>query len=246
MMLAFCENLLQVGQPMSVLSFSTCAAMVEVVWISNCYLLRLVSNEPDASANILCHWTFESAFAKQAVDCLNLVPTLFRWDFRQISGGLLDPLLIVELNPDPVDSNFPVEVAISVFEVAKNRHRDVEFGQLLASHWAEPGILHGTGDGILAQAVVQVHVVEGSDAAAELAILANLPGDEQGILLVGERRDPGRIQVVEVAIEDIKAKVAHFRLGDAQRLQRFRDHRRRAGVLVIIVLMMKAIFFGPG
>jgi hypothetical protein len=42
--------------------------------------------------------------------------------------------------------------------------------------------------------------------------------------------------VVEVAIEDIKAKVAHFRLGDAQRLQRFRDHRRRAGVLVIIVL----------
>jgi len=36
------------------------------------------------------------------------------------------------------------------------------------------------GDGVLAQAVVQVHVVEGSDAAAELAILANLPGDEQG------------------------------------------------------------------
>ena len=36
------------------------------------------------------------------------------------------------------------------------------------------------GDGVLAQAVVQVHVVEGADAASQLALLPDLPGDEQG------------------------------------------------------------------
>ena len=45
---------------------------------------------------------------------------------------------------------------------------------------AKRNSLVSPGDGVLAQAVVQVHVVEGADAAAQLALLPDLPGDEQG------------------------------------------------------------------
>ena len=53
------------------------------------------------------------------------------------------------------------------------------------------------------------------------------------LLFVGEGGDPGRVQVVEVAIEDVEAEVAHLRLGDAQRL---RDGGRRRRRLIRVVL----------
>jgi hypothetical protein len=36
---------------------------------------HLVSDEPDAATNLWGDGTFESALAKEAVDCLDLVPT---------------------------------------------------------------------------------------------------------------------------------------------------------------------------
>ena len=37
------------------------------------------------------------------------------------------------------------------------------------------------------------------------------------LVIVCERWDPGRVEVVEVAVEDIEAEVAHVRLHDGRR-----------------------------
>ena len=56
-------------------------------------------------------------------------------------------------------------------------------------------------------------------------------------MFIGERGHPGRIELVEVAIENVEAEVAHLRPSNAQRLQRLADGAgRRLLVLVVVVL----------
>ena len=47
-------------------------------------------------------------------------------DLREIGGGLLDAPLRVELDPDAVDADLPVEVVGGVFKVAQDGHGDDE------------------------------------------------------------------------------------------------------------------------
>lgn len=39
------------------------------------------------------------------------------------------------------------------------------------------------------------------------------------LVVVCERWDPGRVEVVEVAVEDVEAEVAHVRLHDGRRFR---------------------------
>ena len=84
-------------------------------------------------------------------------------------------------------------------KVAKDRHRHLEAGELFSGHGAEPirpnwtclygpqleanvlpRILHGRGDGVLPQTMVQLHVVESPNAAWHFNIVA-----ERKVLISG-------------------------------------------------------------
>ena len=47
-------------------------------------------------------------------------------DLREVGSGLLDAPLRVELDPDAVDADLPIEIVCGVFEVAQDRHGDDE------------------------------------------------------------------------------------------------------------------------
>ena len=52
--------------------------------------------------------------------------TLLLGDLREVGSGLLDAPLRVELDPDAVDADLPVEVVGGVLEVAQDGHGDDE------------------------------------------------------------------------------------------------------------------------
>ena len=52
--------------------------------------------------------------------------TLLLGDLREVGSGLLDAPLRVELDPDAVDADLPIEIVCGVFEVAQDRHGDDE------------------------------------------------------------------------------------------------------------------------
>ena len=69
---------------------------------------------------------------------------------------------------------------MSYLKIAEDRHRHLEARELFPGHRAEPtkaglslddvggdspGVLHGRGDGVLPQTMVQLHVVESPNAA---------------------------------------------------------------------------------
>ncbi len=57
--------------------------------------------------------------------------TLLPGDFWQVCRGLLGPTLVVELDPDPVGADVPVEEVGGVLEPAEDRHAAVQPRQLL-------------------------------------------------------------------------------------------------------------------
>ena len=69
---------------------------------------------------------------------------MFAWDFWQVSGCLFGSAFVVELYPDAVDSDLPVEEVGGVHKVAENRNRDVKLGKLLPGHRVETRVFHGT------------------------------------------------------------------------------------------------------
>ena len=55
-------------------------------------------------------------------------------------------------------------------------------------------------------------------------------------LIIGERRNPGRVKLVEVAIENVEAEVAHLGTGDAKRLA---DGARRGRLVLVFAVVLK-------
>lgn len=171
---------------MSVFTLATLATVVEVIWISYSYLLRLISNETNAASHLRRDGALESALSEETVDSLNLVPPLLRRDFREVGSGFLHTSLIIKLNPDPVDSNVPIHESICILEVAKDRHRDMKTLQLIAGNWSKARILHCAGNSVFPQSIVKMHLIEGADTTPEFLFLANLPSDEERVLVIGE------------------------------------------------------------
>lgn len=47
----------------------------------------------------------------------------------------------MKLDADAVDSNFPIQMIIGLFEMRQNWDRDVQFGQFIGSYRTEPRVL---------------------------------------------------------------------------------------------------------
>ena len=78
-------NLLQVGQPTSMFSFSSGSAMMEVVGISHCHFLRLITNQSNASSHFWSYLAFEASFAQKTVNGLDFVPTCKKYDWLNLN-----------------------------------------------------------------------------------------------------------------------------------------------------------------
>ena len=72
--------------------------------------------------------------------------------------------LAVPLYADAVRAELPVLPVLPVLEVAEQRDGDLQVGQLITRHRAEPRILQGTGHGVLPQPVLQLHRAERPNA----------------------------------------------------------------------------------
>lgn len=107
-------------------------------------------------------------------------------------------------------SNFPVEIVSSILKVAENGDGDVELGELFPGDGGEPGVPHGGGDGILPEARVKLHLIERTDAATELLVFPNLPSHEQRVVVVDEAGNLRRLEVVQMAVQNIETVKAHF------------------------------------
>ena len=70
----FFVQLLQVGQPVSVLSFAALAAVCKVVVVAHSDFLGLITNQTNATSDLRSHGAFEPAFTQQTVDRLDFVP----------------------------------------------------------------------------------------------------------------------------------------------------------------------------
>ena len=70
--------------------------------------------------------------------------TLLAWDFWQVGSCLFGSAFVVELYPDSVNTNFPVQKVGRVDKVAENRHGHVELGELVPGHGIKARIFHGT------------------------------------------------------------------------------------------------------
>ena len=57
------------------------------------------------------------------------------------------------------------------------------------------------------------------------------------LLIIGEVWDPGRVEVIEMAIENIEAEVAHLGPGYAWSFQRLGDGARGLILFISIVLL---------
>lgn len=200
----------------SVLTLGPGPAMVEVVSVGDRDHLRLVPDQPYASPHVRSHGTFEASLPEETVDSLDLVPALGSRHFWQESGSFLAASLVIKLYSDAMGPQVPVSVVGTILEVAEDRHGHVEAGELLPADRAEPGVLHGTSDGVFSQPLVQLHFVKGSNTASELLVFSDLPGDEEWIVLVTERGDLWGLEVVEVAVKNIEAEVAHLGLDDPE------------------------------
>lgn len=200
----------------SVLTLGPGPAMVEVVSVGDRDHLRLVPDQPYASPHIRSHGTFEASLSEETVDSLDLVPALGSRHFWQESGSFLAASLIIKLYSDAMSPQVPVSVVGTILEVAEDGHGHVEAGELLPAHRAEPGVLHGTSDGIFSQALVQLHFVKSSNTASEFLVFSDLPGDEEWIVLITERGDLRGLEVVKVAVQNVEAEVAHLGLDDPE------------------------------
>jgi len=200
----------------SVLTLRPGPAMVEVVSVCDGDHLGLVSHQPYTSPHVRSHRTFKSSFPKETVDSLNLVPALGSRHFWQKSGSFLATSLVMKLYSDAMCPQVPVGVVSPIFKVAENGHRYVEAWELFPADWAEPGVLHGTCDGVLPESLMELHLVEGSNATSEFLILPNLPSNEKRVVFVTERGDLRGLEVVEVAVQNVETKIAHFRLDDPE------------------------------
>lgn len=105
---------------------------------------------------------------------------MFGCDLRQISGGPFVALFVDELYADAVHADLPVEVIAAVLEVPEYGDGDAQFRELIPRDRVETGVLEGARYGVLTQSRLKVHSVEGAYAAAELLVLADFPGDEEG------------------------------------------------------------------
>lgn len=74
-----------------------------------------------------------------------------------------------------MDTNLPVHVVIAIFEVSKNGNGDMKFVEFIPCDWAEATVLECTGDGVFPQTRVQVHCIEGANAASQPLVFTNVP-----------------------------------------------------------------------
>ena len=70
--------------------------------------------------------------------------TLFGWDLREVGGRLFCSALIVEFDPDSMSADFPIHKIDAVLKMAKDRNRNVETWQFIASDRIKSSILHST------------------------------------------------------------------------------------------------------
>lgn len=65
---------------------------------------------------------------------------------RQVGGGSLVALLVVELDADAVYAHRPVQVVLGVLEVAQDGHGHPQPRQLVPGDGAEAGVPHGAAE----------------------------------------------------------------------------------------------------
>jgi len=221
----------------SVFTLGSGPAMVEVVSVCDGDHLGLVSHQPYASPHIRSHRTFKASFPQETVDSLNLVPALGSRHFWQKSGSFLATSLVMELYPDAMGPQVPVCVVGTIFKVTENGHRNMKAGELFPANRTEPGVFHGTCNGVLPQTLVELHLVEGPNTTSELLILPNLPSNEKGIVFVTERWDLRGLEVVKVAVQNVETEIAHFRFDDPEAPTLIGHH----GARVVPVLLLPPI-----
>jgi len=149
-----------------VFSLRSGPAVLEILLVGDGQHLRLVPHQADAPSHLRCDGPLEASLPQQTVDSLRLVPALSQGHFWQECGSFSVPSLTDPLYPDAVCPQLPVRPVRPVLEVAEDGDRHLEVGQLAPGHRTEPGVLHGTGDGVLPEAVLEVHLVEGSNTAS--------------------------------------------------------------------------------
>lgn len=116
---------------------------------------------------------------------------MFGSDFWKIGGGPLAALLVEELDADAVDADLPVQVVVGVLKVSEYGNGHAQLAELVTCDGVEARVLKRTRHGVLAQARLQVHRGERSDAAAQPLVPANLPGHEQGAATILVKVDLG-------------------------------------------------------
>lgn len=148
---------------------------VPVLLVANGDLLTLVARQVDWLPHVVGNGALVATLAQQRVYCLHMVPALLRGYFGKVSGSAFWAFLSQKLYSDTVNTNLPVHVVIAVFKVPKNGNRDVEFVEFVPCDWAEAAVLECTGDGVLPQTWVQVHCIEGANAASQPLVFTDVP-----------------------------------------------------------------------
>ena len=69
---------------------------------------------------------------------------MFGGNFGEVGGRALVALLVVELDPDAVDPDLPIEEVHPLLEVTEDRHGDVELGELVSAHGREATVFERT------------------------------------------------------------------------------------------------------
>ena len=149
--------------------------MVYIILVGDSSHLGLVSHEPYRPPHVGGDHTLEASLPEEAVNGLGLVPALGQRHFWQKGGSFPVPALAVPLYPDAVHAEVPVGPVRAVLELAEDGDGDLEVGELLPRHGAEPRVLHGAGDGVLPEPVLEIHLVECSDAAYNYKTVKFLP-----------------------------------------------------------------------
>lgn len=145
------------GRPPQQTLAAPAAPVGQVLGVRHGHLLALVPDQLDGAPDLRGHRALEAALPQQRVDRLDAVPPLLGRHFREVGGGALGALLVVELDADAVHAHLPVQVVLGVLEVAQDGHRHAQARQLLARDGAEAGVSHGAGDSVFPKTTVQIH-----------------------------------------------------------------------------------------
>jgi len=167
----------------------------------------------DASPYLFGDGPIPVSFPDGTVDRLDLIPSLFNHDVRQIRGRkrVLGSKAgqearrgeggggrrvcrrvyrwIQESDVYPMDADRPVEIRRRVLKVGQQRHPAFEQRKLLCVDLLESGVLEGTYERIFSDAFAYRHGLKVAYAASQLGCTSwtrrpDVPSDEEGELVV--------------------------------------------------------------